>query len=54
MKTESNPLSIGDSKNGNVIYQDRKPKENSGFEVKRKRVMFELEVAMELPDRSVQ
>lgn len=33
------------------IYQDREPKEKSGFEVKRKWLRFELEVALELQDR---
>lgn len=35
------------------IYQDREPKEKSGFEVKIKWLRFELEVALKLSDKGV-
>ena len=34
-KKKSNLLRLSQYKNGNVVCQDRKHKENSGFEVKR-------------------
>ena len=47
-------MSLSKYKSGDVICQDRKCKENSGFEVKRKWVRFEFKVTMELSEKGVQ